>query len=242
MTTPILHAYKFEEMLDRRGRSIEWKEAIICPCTNMDSGQPAYHCKACGGKGYTYSTPIVAKSAITSITLNQDWEAMAGVFEVGDAVMTVPKLVPVRNVAGIATGRSTPNPVFEIGMNDKVTLLDDDFKTSEVLIRDVPIGGREPDTLLNESITRIKAVRTADPDTGAIINYSQGTDYVLAGNKISWLPNGNKPATLQQYSVVYFHKPTYVVVATLPKPRHQDGQDFPRYVALRYLSGAVDRG
>lgn len=228
-------------MLDRRGRSVQWQEAIICSCVSMDSGQPLYTCKACHGKGFIYEYPIVAKSAITSITLNQDWEAMAGVFEVGDAVMTVPKHVPIRNSVGIPTGISTANPVFEIGMNDKVTLLDDDFKTSEVLIKDMPIGGRPSDTLLNDIITRIKTIRTYDSVTGISISYTVGVDYILVGNKISWTSTGRKPAIGQQYSVVYFHKPMYVVIATLPKPRHQDGQDFPRYVALRYLSGAVNR-
>jgi hypothetical protein len=240
--TPILHADKFEELLDRRGRLVQWQEAVLCSCTNMDSGQPTYTCKACHGKGFIYASPIVGKAAVTSITINQNFEAMAGIFDVGDAVMTVPKQIPVRTAKGQPTGVSTDNLLFDIGLNDKVTLLDDDFKTSEVLAKDLPVGNRAADTLLNDAVTRIKNVRTSDSVTGLITNYVLDTDYTLIdGNKINWLPSGNNPEEFQQYSIVYFHKPTYTVIATLPKPRHQDGQDFPRYVALRYLSGAVDR-
>jgi hypothetical protein len=166
---------------------------------------------------------------------------MAGIFEVGDAVMTVPKRVPIRNAVGMPTGKFVDNPMFEIGVNDKITLLDDEHKASEVLARGVGIGHRDADTLLNEHITRVKSISTSDIQTGIQKFYEPEKDYRLNKNVVEWVEGGNAPDIYQQYSVVYFHKPVYVVIATLPKPRHQDGQDLPRYVALRYMSGAVDR-
>ena len=71
--------------------------------------------------------------------------------------------------------------------------------------------------------------------------YRPGIDFEMAGNVVLWLEDGLSPEVGEQYSAAYYHRPTYVVTATLPKPRHQDGQDFPRYVALRYLSGGVER-
>ncbi len=239
--TPMLHADKFEDMIDRRGRQVLWQEASLCSCWNEDSGQPVYTCKACNGKGFIYQSPITAKAIVTSVQLSQDWESMAGIFEVGDAVMTVPKRVPIRNAVGMPTGKFVDNPMFEIGVNDKITLLDDEHKASEVLARGVGIGHRDADTLLNEHITRVKSISTSDIQTGIQKFYEPEKDYRLNKNVVEWVEGGNAPDIYQQYSVVYFHKPVYVVIATLPKPRHQDGQDLPRYVALRYMSGAVDR-
>lgn len=242
MQTPILNVIKIEDMLDRRGRPVKWQETIICSCWNSDSGSPDYTCLACHGKGHVYQTPIESKALITSITLSKDFAEMAGVFEVGDAVMTVPKRIPIRHpVNGMPTGQHTNNPIFGIGMYDKITLLDDDFKSSEVLVKSTPINARPPDTLLNTDVTRIRSIQKYDSSTGDVALYTLGVDFEMLGNVVSWLEDGLSPETGEQYSVAYYHRPTYVVTATLPKPRHQDGQDFPRYVALRYLSGGVER-
>ena len=236
----MLNVAKAEDMLDRRGRPVKWQEAIICSCWNPDSGSPNYGCVACHGKGYVYQASVNSKALVTSITLNKDFEAMAGVFEVGDAVMTVAKRIPVR-VNGMPTGQNTDNPLFNVGMYDKITLLDDSFKSSEVLVRGTPIDARDPDTLLNSDVTGVRSIQKYDQITGDVVTYSPLVDYTLNGNLVSWLAGGSSPAVGQQYSVAYYHNPTYVVTATLPKPRHQDGQDFPRYVALRYLAGGVER-
>jgi len=185
---------------------------------------------------------VEAKVLITSITLSKDFEAMAGVFEVGDAVMTVPKRVPVRLSNQAPTGQYTTNPIFAgIGMYDRILLLDDEFKSSEVLVKGTAINARTPDTLLNSAVTSIRSIRKYNQTTGVGTTYQPTIDYTLTGSTITWTSNGAKPATGQQYSVVYYHRPMYVVTATLPKPRHQDGQDFPRYVALRYLAGGIER-
>jgi hypothetical protein len=239
-----LHVSKFETLIARRGRDVEWRQAILCSCWNMDSGQPNYHCQACRGKGYTYEDPVQERGLVMSITQNKDFDESAGVFDIGDAVMTVPKRVfkvvqhPL-NTSGVETLLyDHDNYMFDIGMYDLVTLLDDEVKTSELLIRGTPIYTRPADELLNERVTKIITVRTHNPFTGEIVKYTEGTDFTLAENVIEWI--GNAPDEGQTYSVTYKHRPVYTVSATLPKPRHQDEQDLPRYVALKYRAGGVD--
>ena len=242
-----LHANKYEQMIARRGRDVKWEQAVLCSCWNMDSGQPNYACKACGGKGYTYEPPIVERALVMSITANKEFEDMAGVFDVGDAVMTVPKRVFVEvvnplNRSGVGTFvYQRDNAMFDIGMYDLVTLLDDEYKTSELLIRGTPMYGRPADTLLNKDVTKIITIRKSDPETGVVIKYTPGVDFTNTGNKIEWLGiHPNEPAEGETYSVTYKHRPVYTVLTTLPKPRHQDGQDLPRYVVLRYRSGGFE--
>lgn len=236
-----LHAEKFETLIQRRGRDVAWQEAIMCACWNLDSGQPSYQCKVCGGKGYTYEKAIIGRVVLTSITQNGDYEDMAGMFHIGDAVMTVPKRMWARTAAGGWNMRQYENvPLYNVGMYDLITVLDDDYKTSEVLVKGMPMYMRPADTLLNESVIEIQHVRTVNPATGEQVVYKLGKDFVNDANVIRWKAGGKAPEEGAQYSVVYKHRPVFTVLTALPKPRYQDEQLLPRYVALRYRAGGFE--
>lgn len=241
-----LHADKYEQLIARRGRDVKWQQASLCSCWNLDSGQPSYSCNACRGKGYTYETPVIERALVMSITQSKDFDESAGVFEVGDAVMTVPKRVftayfAPQNQSGVPTFvYDHDSPMFEIGMYDLVTLMDDEHRTSEVLIKGEAMYGRPADTVLNDEVTSIQSIRQSDPDTGTVTVFEPETDYIHTGGLIEWVA-GRGPLDGTQYSVTYKHRPVYTVLIPLPKPRHQDGQDLPRYVALRYRAGGFDR-
>lgn len=239
-----LHANKFEDQIRRRGRIVKWQEASVCSCYNLDSGQPQYDCQACFGLGYTYSTPIEDIALVMSITHDKAFDESAGVFEMGDAIMTVGKYIPVINPKTNivdASQRGRPNPLFHIGMGDLVTLTDDEYKTSEILIKGTPIYARPADTLLNEDVTGIREVKKSDPITGDIERYELGVNFEMNGNQVRWIEGAIQPAEGEQYSVVYTHRPMFTVTTNLPTPRYQDGQDLPRKVALRYRAGGFDR-
>lgn len=232
-----LHVDKYENMIFRRGRPVRWQEAIICSCWNTQTGQPLFSCEACHGTGYMYGPPYDGIALVMSITAEKEF-LESGVFEAGDAVMTVPKRYPVQLPNGLFDNtRFTDNPMYEIGMYDLVTLLDDEVKSSEVLTRGTSFHGKPADTLANPEITRIKRIQQVDSVTGEVTIYTEGQDFQLNNNQIEWI--GNQPAMGTNYSVTYLHRPVYSVFTTLPKPRHQDGQDLPRYVALRYRMGGL---
>jgi hypothetical protein len=234
---PKLDAKRVEDLLTRRGRKVRWREALVCSCWNLDSGQPAYNCQACKGTGYIYKDPIEAIAGITSVAFNKDFNEYAGLFEAGDAVMSVPARVKM-----LVNGRYvyTPMALFDVGTNDLITLTDDDWKFTEILVRNQPIGKRPPDTLLNSDITRVREVFKADPITGAITTYAEGVDFQLNGNRVEWL-SANAPTDGENYSVTYFYRPTFAVLIQLPKPRHQDGEDLPKYVVLRHKPGGFTK-
>lgn len=237
-------AWKYEDAIRRHGRKVKWQESVTCSCINLDSGQAQYECQACHGLGYILSAPIEDLALISSITHNKQFEEMAGVFEVGDATMTVGRRVPNENpttgkIDLINPGRE--NPIFHVGMYDLITLTDDVYKTSEVLTKNTPIYGRPADTLLNEDVVSIRKVQKADPQTGAITVFEEDTDYELDGNKIVWLGLIHPIADGEQYTVQYTHRPVFIVLTNLPTPRYQDGQDLPKSVALRYRAGGLTK-
>lgn len=242
MSTAIkLHANKFEELIYRRGRIVKWRESVVCSCTS--DGHPSYDCRACKGMGRTLMEPVEDVVLLTSIVHNQDFEAMAGVFELGDAVMTVGYNVPEVNKETGHLNRTVlgrPNLLFNVGYGDLITLTDDEYKTSEVLVKDTPMYGREADTLINEEVTGIVRIQKADQVTGDITVFEKGADYTFEGNRIIWYGN-NEPMSGETYTVVYLHRPVFTVFANLPTPRYQDGQNLPKKVALRYLAGGIDR-
>ena len=243
MSAPVnkLHANKYEELVRRRGRIVRWQEAIMCSCWT-DLQHPLYDCNACNGYGYTYADPIDDLAIVQSVAHNKEFEEMAGVFEIGDAIMSVGRFVAeVNPVTGHPNMRvpGRENPIFHVGMFDLITLLDDDYKTSELLVKGRDIYGRPPDTLLNEDVVEVRAVRKSDIITGDITHYEAGTDYEVVGNRIEWLSDG--PGDGEQYSVQYTHRPVFTVLTQLPSPRYQDGQDLPKKVALRYRAGGYDR-
>lgn len=235
---PKLDAKRVEDLLTRRGRKVRWREALVCSCWNLDSGQPAYSCKVCKGSGYVYKDPIEDIAGLTSVAFNKDFNEYAGLFEAGDAVMSVPAHIKV-----MQNGRYVYKPIalFNVGMHDLITLTDDDWKFTEILMKDTPIGKRFPDTLLNNDITRIREVLSVNPESGTVTYYKQDTDFSLDGNEIVWLKDGKSPATGGKYSVTYFHRPTFTVLVQLPKPRHQDGNDLPKYVVLRHRPGGFTK-
>lgn len=238
-----LHGNKFEDMILRRGRIVKWQESIACSCLNLSSGQPTHACNACNGKGYTLEDPVEDIVLVQSVTHNKEFEEMAGLFELGDAIMTVGARVPVFNkdtgfVNKLAPGR--PNPIFHCGMYDLITLMDDNYKTSEVLVKGTEMYRRPADTLLNEDVLDVLMIRKSDPITGEITKYEKDVDYTWEGNKIIWL-GVNEPADGEQYVVQYLHRPVFIILKQLPTPRHQDKQNLPKKVVIRYHAGGFDR-
>lgn len=228
-------------MILRRGRKVKWQEAVTCSCSA--EGHPDYQCQACKGMGTVLAEPIEDIVLLMSITHNQDFEAMAGIFEIGDAVMTVGAKVPEMNpdtgqLNRLAPGR--PNPIFHVGQGDLITLTDDEYKSSEVLRKGTPLFGRDADTLLNEDVVEVMRVQKSDVVTGSITRYTKDVDFAVSGNRIEWL-GVNEPSDGENYTVVYTHRPVFAVFTQLPTPRYQDGQDLPKKVALRYRAGGVDR-
>lgn len=240
-----LHADKFEDMIARRGRDVLWEQAIQCTCWNLDSGQPNAECMACGGIGYTYEPAVTERALVQSVTMSNEYNEAAGIFDIGDAVMTVPKRVfGLKTAPNNHSGVGTPvylrdNAMFNVGIYDIITLLDDEIRTSEVLIKGQDYYERPADTLLNIKVTKLLNVRVNDPITGEIKKYEPGVDVTHTDNKIEWL-TADAPPDGTQYSVTFMHRPVYTVIATLPKPRHQDNQDLPRYVVLRFRGAGTD--
>jgi hypothetical protein len=99
---------------------------------------------------------------------------------------------------------------------------------------------RPADTLLNEEVVDILSIRQSNPVTGEVKVFTKDEDYTWNKNVIIW-QGVNEPLDGEQYTVQYTHRPVFTVFTNLPTPRHQDGQDLPKRVAVRYRAGGFEK-
>jgi hypothetical protein len=244
----------FEEMIDAGGKMVTWQEAYKCSCWNIQSGSPNYECKACNGSGYVYRPPLTIKALLTGIDTKKDF-LPAGEWRVGDIACTVTKQMRVGD-------DWVDNPMWAIGEGDIVSLSDSEQKTSEVLIKGMPLWRRPADTLLHPAaaILDITSLLTTNPDTGDITYFVPGVrdtdftetggvvtwdpasikDFTVIGNVVHFNPNGTYAAGLtdgSRYSVTYRHFMSYIVYMALPNARDYYAQHFPKKVMLKLRGG-----
>lgn len=112
---PRFDVNRFEEMIDRRGRSFQWERARRCPCYDPRTRSPREACSLCFGLGYTYKTMGDYRATILGITGSKQW-ARFGEWLQGDAVMTFPSSLL-------------------IGDKDRITLTSGEFRESDVLVK-----------------------------------------------------------------------------------------------------------
>lgn len=226
-----LRAPSFEEMIQRRGIAVTWEKAQKCTCWDDYSGHPLDNCLVCKGIGYIYSDPLATRNILVmSLALSKDLSYI-GEYQMGDAVATIPMRKYIKNESGLWIRPF--NPIFEIGEWDKITLQDTEFRSQEVLRFNDTSSKFGVDTLRNKDVTRVVSILKANPETGELVYYEEETDFNLDGNRIVW-ENPEIMEVGDKYSVMYYHRPVYVVYTQLPQSRDPDGQHFPKKTILRY--------
>lgn len=136
MAKPQFDVAKFEELIQRRGRSFSWERARRCPCYNARTRSPLETCVDCDGLGWVYSLQGAHKATLLSITASKKW-AKFGEWLEGDALMTFPASLL-------------------IGDKDRITLTTGVNRESEILIK----GTR--DVLLNREVVDILELADVD--------------------------------------------------------------------------------
>ena len=88
------------------GQRFIWRKASACPCINPNSGAPKAGCPHCFGKGFIYAKPIPATAGVANQQTQLQWAKM-GLWETGDAVISIPQ----------------SSPMYDMGQRDRVTML-----------------------------------------------------------------------------------------------------------------------
>jgi hypothetical protein len=177
-------------MIEGHGTQVVVFPVLQCPCL-LDDRQFSPICPTCHGSGRYYPE---GGAYSTVLLLHQE-----------DSQRTFED--PGTWTSG--TIRASVLPGIRLCERDKVRLLDiTDSYADEVLTRGVD------DTVRFTAGVTLRLVA----DRGTV--YRQGIDYHLAPPAtIAWLPTGQAPAFLGQYSVKYEALPEYLVVNDSPRLR-----------------------
>lgn len=86
----------FNAFLAGIGQQVKWRRSYACPCITKNSGAAKPNCPLCSGKGRIWDAAVDGVVGIAGQKTQLQW-AQFGMWENGDAVLTVPENSPVYN-------------------------------------------------------------------------------------------------------------------------------------------------
>lgn len=191
------------------GQNMQWRKANVCPCFNPNSGAAIPGHRLCGGKGWIWDAPILAKAGLTQQKVSREW-AQFGQFEAGDGILTIP-------------GDSTMYD--EVGRFDRIELLNstDVFKLQ--LTRSVT------DRIFLPVVKFIR-VFWLDPANN-LLTIDGALPVIDADGNLTW-PNNDGPPADTQYSISGTRYTDYFIWNNLPSDRNEHfGARLPKKLLIR---------
>lgn len=174
---------EFERAIHQRGARIIWEKSMFCSCINEHSGQPAFDCIGCNGKGYVYFGAEQIRGVVSGLTGDKS-QIPIGLMDVGSCLLTA-------------------KASDKIGFRDRLTF--DDFRVpySQVLTYD---STDSDGVKLKYECEEIISVRVLNVEIPA-------TDYTLSEDKQHLTFIGESPfQDGERFAVLCRIKPVYIVI------------------------------
>lgn len=192
------------------GEHVTLFPVVPCSCRAGSSGHPLPTCKVCGGSGRAYHTAQRVKGLIGGITAQDKALLSSGLAMPGDLTFSpdVKPKIPIHDYDMIRLEYGQP---YE----------------GDVLTR----MASGPDRLVYLA-TAIQAVEQHNPASGAIVAYTEGDDFTVAGRLLSWQA-GRGPAPGTAYTVRYMALYDWVVYPGVTLQRMDRGTSLGQRVLLR---------
>lgn len=193
---PRLDHAEFEALGREQGYIVSWEKAIFCPRRiNNDLDKHDFNCPVCESRfGIVYFDKRITdpngeddlRAIVTSIPQEQRYR-VEGYFDAGSAYISLP-------------------PGYTPGYGDRVTLLKSRLRVSQVVKRGTG------------TVDKLKYKALLPSEGGGVVYCLSGdkVDYTLAvkinkNGDLDW--NGAGPmAAGSYYSVMYYRRPTYIIV------------------------------
>jgi hypothetical protein len=189
------------------GQSFLWRKAYRCPCVNLNSGAATPGCPQCGGKSWLWTATATPGSAgMSGQQIQMRWAQM-GLWEDGDAVVTIHE----------------SSPLYEMGQFDRVTMLNSTDYFSLPLVH----GGSEEK--LFEPIEKITRVFWLDVNKNIV---EGGIPMVNSDGTLTW--SSGAPPSGTTYSITGTRYSQYFCWGRYPSDRNEHfGARLPKRVVLR---------
>jgi hypothetical protein len=185
-------------------RDVFWRRATACPCVAPYSGAAKDTCPQCSGIGWTWAEPVAAWCGMQGMSPSRA-SAMFGVWEPGDALLTIP----------------SDSPLYGAGRNDRIRSVDATSPFSEVITPEM--NPRLKGSIV--SIERVFWLVDGEPVDGGI----PGVDSV---GVMSW-PDDDGPPEDTSFTVEGRRHQEVFVFRDLPSTRDIGVAGLPRKLPVR---------
>ena len=199
----------FDSHLNNIGQQFLWRRSYACPCVSPTSGASKPNCPQCRGKGRIWdATSTACVAGMANQKTAQEW-AKFGMWQSGDAVVTIPQA----------------SPMYDMGMFDRVVMLNSDDVFSLVLTR----GG--VNEKIFEPVKSVTRLFWLDAQSN-IVDGALPT--VASDGTISWATGATQPAVGTQYTIQGMKFSEYFCFGPFPSDRNEhQGMRLPKRVVLR---------
>jgi hypothetical protein len=214
---------EYSRLAADHGWPVRWYRAVRCPCWQRETGGPQADCPACSGTGYQYTAGIDG-------TLNLRAEERLRRTDhaertEGSITVSVPAQVLDRSVTPHVLA---DNPLYEMGDHDRIVLTTSRLRQDDTLVR-----GDHERLRYAEVVEIVEIVGVSE--AGRVVYAA--ADYMLDGGAITWVDERG-PGEGEQYSVLYWARPEYIVRNEVGAERLHSGQRLPK----RFVLDLRDRG
>ncbi len=199
----------FDSWLGNVGQQFLWRASYACPCVNPTSGAAKPNCPQCHGKGRIWAAnPTACVAGMASQKTQREW-ANFGVWQSGDAVVTIPQA----------------SPMYAMGQFDRAIMVNATEVFSLVLTR----GGQIEKVFLPvDTVTRLFWL---DANSN-IVDGSLPT--VNADGTLTWAAGATQPPVGTQYTIQGTAFQEYFCFGEFPGNRNEhQGMRLPKRVVLR---------
>lgn len=186
----------FTAALANKGYAVTWEKAAYCPNRGAISRREhKINCTLCDGSGFVYFDATDTRMLMTSMNLNQSFNAF-GRWDSGTQMVTA-------------------LPEMRLHPYDKLTLLNGVVRFQELL-------RRQPGTLRDRpkyTPLCIEYLSWVDRD-GALATFEEDVDFTIdSSGFLVWSTQVRRPDDNQLYSIAYTYRPQYVVVELMHQHR-----------------------
>lgn len=196
---PSIKGISFDQLLKNRG--IRFLHHIAAPCPNMKSINANNHdpnCPFCDDSQIIHLSPKEIWGVFTSNSLEKMYE-IQGVWEIGNAVVTLPTEYPTGEQADFNTFDWLVCPDFEIRLSD---------------IKEYD-PNQHAGIELRYPVVKVESMMSVR--NGVMYNYKEDVDYTLVNGDIQWI-SGKEPyydeiaQVGEVISILYTANPVYSVL------------------------------
>lgn len=183
---------EFTDQINKLGYNIGIQIAILCPCYDLETGQPDPNCSFCDN-GYYYEPSYESKAIFSGIKQGK-------VFDESGAW-----------ISGMSYISTKPN--IHLAYHDRIVNTDSAMVHTEHLQRIATETTKYDiiESYIDERKTIKLPVTIISIVAGAIKHWRHNSDFRINKGKLTWFP-GKGPAIDDRYSVRYYCNPVWIVL------------------------------